>query len=460
MTLNQFALVLRQYWRSIVAVALTIILATVAVTMLTPKQYTASSTLFLTVNGAGSASELNQGSSYTERQVASYAKVATSAMVLDPVISSLHLPETTTELAKELTVSSPSNTSLLQVSVTQPTAEGAKQVADAVANQLVASVTKLSTSTSQALVKATVTDPAAVPESPSSPKWAQNIALGLVLALLLGIGQAVLRRTLDTRVRSTADVADTVDEALLGTISRTGVRSKKSGYGYGYGASTNPVDEDLRRLRTNLRFLGLGTTRLPYLVITSATALEGKTYTSTGLARVLTEAGSRILLIDADLRRPMVSEWLDIDGSVGLSQVLSGQLDLPDAIQTAPDGFDVIPAGPIPPNPAELLGQPRMRAALEALSHSYDLILIDSSPVLPVTDGVVLAELAGSAVLVARADKVTRPQLRMAADSVTAGGGEVLGIILNDVDPRHHLHGEQYYRSRVTTAEEGANDAE
>lgn len=459
MNLTQFLNVVRQYWRSILAVALAVLIATAALTLLTPKRYTASSTLFLTVKGAESASDLNQGGSYTERQVASYAKVATSSMVLGPVREQLGLKDSTDELARNVSVVSPANTSLLQVSATQPTAEGARDVANKVAEQLVASVEKLSPASSgQPLVKATVTDPADTPLAASSPKTAQNLALGLVLALLLGLGQAFLRKGLDQRLHAPSDLAEAVDAALLGTVSRAGVKTK--GYGYGYTKGGNPVDEDLRRLRTNLRFLGLGTTRLPYLVITSATAGEGKTHTAVGLARVLADAGDRILLIDADLRRPMVNERVGLDGSVGLSQVLSGQLDLADAIQTAPEGFDVIAAGPVPPNPAELLGHARMRAALEALRSNYDLIVIDSAPVLPVTDGVVLTALAGSAVVVARANKATRAQVRSAVDSIVAGGGEVLGVVLNDVDPRRSVYGEQYYRSRdALVAGEVGSDA-
>ena len=193
MSLDYLTSTLARYWRSVTLALLIVIASVLLATYLTPSMYTSSSTLFLSVRGAESASDLNQGGSYTERQVASYARVATSSMVLSPVISELGLAMTPEELARSVSVSSPAGTAILKISATWPTAEGAQAVADKIAYQLVASVAKLSpTSGNEPLVSATVTDPAGLPGEKSSPRVAQNVALGLLLALLLAVGQALL----------------------------------------------------------------------------------------------------------------------------------------------------------------------------------------------------------------------------------------------------------------------------
>lgn len=438
---------LRRYWRSILTVFAAVLALTAMLTLLMPPRYTATSSVFLNVSGASTASELNQGGSYIERQVASYATVATQPVVLDPVIKKLGLQTNAVELAKNISVVSPANTTLLRISATDGRAEAAQQLAHAVATQLVESVSVLSPGQlgRDSLVTATVTDPGAFPTSPSSPKVAQNLALGLVLGLLLGVGQAILRDVLDVRVRTRRDVEVTVGESVLGTVARQG--AKRRGYA-AYGYAADATEEDFRRLRTNLRFLGFGTTRQPYLVITSADAGEGKTFTSLGLARSVAEAGHRVLLVDADLRRPMVADRTGLDNTIGLGHVLSGQIPPADVINPVQGGFDVMVAGNVPPNPAELLGSPRLLQMLDALRASYDLIILDTAPVLPVTDGVVLASAVGSAVLVARAGTVTRPKLAAAVEAVHNGGGEVLGIVLNGADQAAGSSGYDSYSSR------------
>ncbi len=435
MSVSQLAHVVGRYWRSIAVILVVVVALSATATALTPARYTASSSLFLGVRGAESASDLNQGGSYMERQVASYAKVATSSMVLTPVIARLGLAASPGELARDLAVTSPANTAILEISASQPSPALAQALADAVAEELVVAVKRLApTSGDEALVTATITDPAELPLTQSSPRVLQNLALGSVLALLLAFGQAVLRQRLDTRVRHVEDAVEATGLGVLAGIAREGVKQPNS---YGYGTS----QEDLRSLRTNLRFLGLGTTRNPHLVVTSSVAGEGKTHVSVGLARVLADSGERVLLIDADLRRPRVAERLGLDSGVGLSQVLSGQVPFADAvIRSEQGGFDVLPSGPIPPNPAELLGRDAMRRLLDEVRPGYDLVILDTAPVLPVTDGVVLSALAGAALLVARSGMVTKSQLAAAAQALQAGGGDVAGVVLNGTEGNVHAY--------------------
>ena len=279
MSVSQLAHVVGRYWRSIAVILALVIALSATATALTPARYTASSSLFLGVRGAESASDLNQGGSYMERQVASYAKVATSSMVMTPVIARLGLAVPPGELARDVAVTSPANTAILEISASQPTPALAQALADAVAEELVVAVKRLApTSGDEALVTATITDPAELPLTQSSPRVLQNLALGAVLALLLAFGQAVLRQRLDTRVRHVDDAVEATGLGVLAGIAREGAKQPSA---YGYGTS----HEDLRSLRTNLRFLGLGTTRNPHLVVTSSVAGEGKTHGRGGQRR-------------------------------------------------------------------------------------------------------------------------------------------------------------------------------
>jgi capsular exopolysaccharide synthesis family protein len=152
------------------------------------------------------------------------------------------------------------------------------------------------------------------------------------------------------------------------------------------------------------------------------------------LAVSLADTGARIILIDADLRRPSIDEYMGIDGAVGLTTVLTGQAEIQDAIQPFDNStLDVLPGGQVPPNPSELLGSAAMNMLLERLRASYDMVLLDSPPLLPVTDGAVLSKMAGGALVILGANWVRRPQLQETLGSLQAAGAPVLGIVMNKV---------------------------
>jgi succinoglycan biosynthesis transport protein ExoP len=152
------------------------------------------------------------------------------------------------------------------------------------------------------------------------------------------------------------------------------------------------------------------------------------------LAVSLADTGARIILVDADLRRPSIDDYLGIDGTVGLTTVLTGQAEIQDAIQPFDDStLDVLPAGQVPPNPSELLGSAAMDMLLDELRASYDMVLLDSPPLLPVTDGAVLSKLTGGALVILGADRVRRPQLHETLESLQTAGAHVFGIVMNKV---------------------------
>lgn len=436
MELRDYLAVLRKYWRSLTALVLLGVFAAAAVNLLSIPTYTARTALFFSVNGGGTAAELAQGTTFTGKQVESYVEVATSPLVLQPVITNLGLSETPETLAQRLTVSVPSNTAVINIAVTDPSPQAAAAVADAVSNQVVETVRALSPNSvnGQKAVVATVIRSAAKPTSQTTPKVAQNLALGLLLGLFLGVGQAILRDTLDTRIRTDADVAEVTDAPVIARIAFD--KDSAAGSVLVLDDRTSPRAEAFRRLRTNLQYLDPGAGGRS-LVITSSIPDEGKTSTAIDTAQVLADAGLRVLLIDADLRKPSVAKALALEGAVGLSTVLIGRAQLQDVVQEAGgSSLQVLPAGEIPPNPAELLGSAAMARLVTTATQQYDAVVIDAPPLLPVTDAAILSRITAGALLVVGSGEVRAPELAAAVESLAAVEGKVLGVVLNKLPER------------------------
>lgn len=431
MDVQDYLNLMRRYWRTIVATVLVVVALTSILSLVQKREWTATTSLFVAVESGGTAGELFQGANYAERQVKSFVEVAKSPFVLQPVIDSLRLDSTPRELGEDISVAAPINTSIIEMSAVRENPREAADIANLAADSLARAVEGLSPRSSdgqQQLVQATVIERATVPTSPTSPKPLQNLALGILLGALLGVGQALLRNRLDTRIRTAADVAHVTDSTVIGAIANHlhAPDDEKSGY--------SPTDESFRTLRTNLGFVGLAGERRSSFVLTSSVPAEGKTEIVTRLARSLAEAGERVLLVDADLRRPQVAERLGLEGAVGLSHVLSGQAKAWDMVQPGDvAGLDVLPAGAIPPNPSELLASEALATFLREAESRYAFVLFDAPPLLPVTDAAVLASHVGGAIVVARSGLVTQHELGAALNSLEAAGGDLIGIVLNDV---------------------------
>lgn len=458
MELAQYLGVFRQYWRSVLATMLAVIALTAGFTLLQKPKFSSASAVFLTVESGGSAGELSQGATYAERQVLSYANVATQAIVLDPVIKKLGLEITPKKLAEELDVTTPVATSVINIAATDGSAEGAALLANTVAESLRDAVRELSPPgpDGSPLVSATVINQAVVPDRPSSPRPAVNLALGGVLGLMIGLGQALLRKILDTRLRTSEDLQQLSDAPLLGTIGQVGTTPERQVLEGEHWAAA----EAYRRLRTNVGFVGLGGERRPSIVFTSATQGEGKTETSVNLARVLAQTGKTVLLVDADMRRPQVAKRMGVDSELGLSDVLTGRGSLTELVITVAPNLTVLPAGTSPPNPSELLGSEAMAQLVATVERQFDYVLFDSPPLLPVTDAVVLASQTAGAVVVARSGVVLRQEFQAALTLLAAGEVTLLGMVLNDAPPGADgsIGGENVYYHR--RGEETSSDVE
>ena len=193
--------------------------------------------------------------------------------------------------------------------------------------------------------------------------------------------------------------------------------------------------EAFRSLRTSLLLSNVGHPP-KYILFTSATPSEGKTTTASNLACVLAQGDSRVLLIDADLRRPNVHHRFGLNGKVGLTTLLTGATKLEDTVQNIPEvpNLDILPSGPVPPFPTEMLSSEAMNELLARCGELYTYVIIDSPPILSVTDGVILARDAEAVVLVVRHGKSSKHVVRRARDLLLRSGAQITGIVLNAVD--------------------------
>lgn len=436
MDLRDYLEILRRRWISALLVALAVLGAVAAYTFTATPKYTATTRLFFAVQGTESVTDLAQGSTFAEKQMTSYAQVVTSPLVLDPVIRELDLDMTPEQLAESLTAVVPTDTVILGISATSTNPRRATAIANAVGDEVSQAAATLNQKRSDGsdAVKATTLAPAVVPATPSSPNVVRNLLLGLALGLMLGVGVAMLRHVLDTKVRSDVDVRALTDSSVLGVVS------------YAEEVHKHPLilrdqplsaaSEAVRRLRTNLQFIDVAS-RPKSIVITSSISAEGKSTIVLNLAASLADAGARVLLIDADLRRPSLAEYLGLEGAVGLTTVLIGRAEIGDVVQpVGKSTLDVLPAGQVPPNPSELLGSPEMAKLLEHATETYDMVLLDSPPLLPVTDAAILSKLAGGALLVVGADRIHRPQLLDTLESLETAGAHLFGIVVNKVARR------------------------
>ena len=293
-----------------------------------------------------------------------------------------------------------------------------------------------------------IIDRAEAPTYPSSPRPMRNLAIGFLLGLALAGLAVFLRDQLDDVIHVPEDVEDKLDLSLLGVVPRA--------------ESGNPMEElddpksPIAEAYNSLRGALLYSTAagLPgILVVTSAQATEGKSTSSMAIAKGFGRMKMRALLIDADLRRPAIHKMTGAKMDVGLSDVLTGQAELEQAVQhVEEDGFFVVPAGPLPPSPSELLSSPRMAQVLEQASQDYDVVIVDSPPVLGLADAPILAAIADGTVFVVEAERGRSGQLKTALRRLRSMKPVLLGAVLAKFDPARSgnrysaYYGYEYYK--------------
>lgn len=450
MELRDYIRILRRNWIMIVALALLGLLVGGVSSLLIKPTYTATTQLFVAIQNSGSAAELQQGNSFSEARVQSYVKAATTPIVLQPAIDSLGLDVTAEKLASKVKVGSDLNTVLINIAVQDGSAVEAAAIAKAVGASLITAVDSLEKPQTGGTspVRLSVITPAVAPTSPSAPNTKLDLALGLLVGLALGLAAAVLRNTLDNRIRGEAELRHVSTATILGGIAFDSAVGKAPLLTQ--APSQSPRAESFRTLRTNLQFANVSG-KAKTVMITSSVPGEGKSTTAANLAIALAQSGQSVCLIDADLRRPTISELLGLEKNAGLTTALVGRADVNDLLQPwGPDNLFVLTSGQIPPNPSELLGSEEMKRLIIRLEHTFDAIVIDSTPLLPVTDAAVLSQHVGGAVLVVGTHKTKRPELEKALAALDIVDANVIGVVLNRLPVKGpDAYAYSYYASDV-----------
>lgn len=432
MELSNYLRILHRNW--ILIVALTILggAGAYGYSLLQTPTYEANTQLYVSVRSDTSGvSELAQGTNFARQAVVSFVDVVDSAVVLDRVINDLNLDTTAQELARSVSASSPTNSVIISIRVSNTNADTAATIANSVgsnfADVVVNSLEKPQGDTAS-LVRIETIEPALVPTAPASPHTTVNLVLGIVIGLGLGIAIAVLRSILDTRIHSLHDIEAATEAPVLGGIALDPEARKRPLIVH--ADPRNPRAESFRSLRTNLQFIDVdGSSRS--FVVTSAGPGEGKSTTTANLAIALAETGARVALVDGDLRLPRVADYMGIEGGVGLTDVLIGRAELVDVLQQWGTGkLFVLTSGRTPPNPSELLGSQAMQRTLDALAEAFDYVLIDAPPLLLVTDAAVVSRFTSGVLIVAASGSTKKPQLTAAVEKLHAIGSRLFGVIV------------------------------
>jgi tyrosine-protein kinase Etk/Wzc len=297
-----------------------------------------------------------------------------------------------------------------------------------------------------------IVDPAELPEKPVKPKKRLNALLGLILGLSLGLSMAFVVEYLDDSIKTWDDIKDGIDLPLLGSIPSILESSPIQKYRntremewfslesrlLTHYEPRSPIAESYRNIRTNIQYFDLSR-EMKTILFTSPNPKEGKSTTVSNLAITLAQQDQKVLLIDCDLRKPILDHIFYQKREPGLTNVLMGQAGISIAVHpTKVDNLSLLSCGSIPPNPSELLSSSRMRDLLTRLKDEYDFILVDSPPVLAVTDASILSTEVSGVILVVRSRTTSPDMVEEARDRLFNVGARVIGVVLNDLDLERH----------------------
>lgn len=466
--------------RHLLVIVLTAVLFAVAgfagTTMFITPQYQATATMIVNTRQDQTANVTNDQITSARNLVDTYSIIIKSDTVLDQVIANLGLALNYEELNAKVSVSAVNDTQVMQIAVTDPNPESARRIAEEITNVAPGEIIEAVEAGSVKVISA-----ARAGEYPVSPSKSRNTAIAGLLGAVLVIGIVVIKELLNNTVKTDADIQKKLGLNVLGVIplvqlpgekkishkkQRKGahvdrklvsISSKEVPFGY---------VEAFKSLRTNLNFVALSG-ECKTIIVTSSVSLEGKSGTAINLATSLAEGGKRVILLDCDLRKPILHRYLRISNKrgMGLTGILSGSTTLSETVQVYGNpSFHVLTAGAVPPNPAELLGSNKMRTLIAKLAEVYDYILIDTPPATVVTDAAVIGSFVDGALLVVRQDFANVDTVQLAKRNLEATNTQILGTVLNDFDAKTtsyssayaYAYDNNYYTSNATKDEEAA----
>lgn len=450
--LRDYWLTIRRRWRLIV---LCVCLAASAASFFTwqaTPMYASSAQLFVSTASADTG-EASTGGFFAAQRVESYVDLVKNRSLAETVATNLGGEIEPTDLQAAITSASVPETVNLTVTAQYSDPVVARDIAQAYAQALSDLVSDIETPESggDAPIRVSIVDNAQINDVAVSPNSTRNLGLGIILGLLLGVGLAVLRDLLDTSIATAEDLAEVTDRPILGNINNDlGAVRKSPGEAL---AEATPWAEAFRVLRTNMQYVEVDHDHRVF-VVSSSLPGEGKSTTVSNLAITLAMAGESVCIVECDLRRPTMASRLSLDDAVGTTSVLIGKVSLDDALQPyGESGLQVLTCGPRPPNPSELLQSHQMEMLIKELQSRFAVVLLDAPPLLPVTDGALLAARADGMLAVVRHGKTTKDQLNHALERVDSVGAKCVGVVMNMVPLKARGRGGYAYGYQYTYTE-------
>lgn len=463
MELRDYLRILRLRWRTVAVSTLLAVVAALAYSLAAAPVYVAQSTVFLSVSVGQSSGQLSRGFAYAQNLAVLYSRVASEPVVLDPVIEDLGLTTTATQLSRSVVAQTPRDTVLIQIRVSQRDPRLAARIADSVAAQLTSAVDDLlpksttsETGSGRIPVRLTTVAPASVPSAPTSPRLSLNLAFGLALGLVAGCVLALLRDSLSGRI-DRRDVARITQAPVIATLGRdvdgssrrslTRLRPSllrpsrpRPGARSGTAGDAAPTERtslepergsDVQQLRAGFEHLrarhGLRT-----VALVPAVDDDGAAAVAARLARSLAQAGVDVLLVDGDVRRPVLGQRFGLSDSPGVANVLQGRTTSTVAVARLGGRMPaLLPAGERPTDPSAVLAGGAVAELLREAAEEYDVVLVKAPPVLRVADGLLLAATADAALLVVDQHAMRRTELLESVQALELAGARLRGVVLS-----------------------------
>jgi polysaccharide biosynthesis transport protein len=387
----------------------------------------------------------------SERLTSTYAELVPRRPMLTQVRDKLSLPIDEDELSRRVSVRPIRDTQLLRIAVDHEDPAFAALIANTLADVFIADNAQQLGSRPGTV---SIAEVAEEPSSPSSPNVRLNTILASILGLMLGGAAIFLLEYFDDTVKSPEDIEKATGLITLGTVTRfKGSRSHDDRIWA--EATLNPAtSEDYRQIRTNIHFSLLGK-KTKSILVTSSSPSEGKSTTAANLATVLAQAGSSVILVDSDLRRPTLHKDLKTANSFGLTGLLLSEMETPNTalLSTSTKGLRLLPSGPLPPNPSEILMAPAFNTLVARLKDTADYVIFDSPPLLAVTDARLLARQVDATILVVEVGKVRTEISKRSYDSLAQADGRIMGVVLNKVTARRRGYYYGYYDRHLSSGD-------
>ncbi len=433
---------LLNYFKSKIGLIILVLFCAITIgnsfTMLTRVPMYQSTTKIVLVSENGS----NQGDlQFNRNLVGTYSEIIKSRTVLSNVINNLGIDETAEELSKNTTVTSVSNTEVIIITVANKNAEDAKLIADETAEVFMKEVQKI-----YKLNNVSVIDKAQEASSPFNINYVKDNVIYIAIGLILGLGIAFVMYYFDTTIKTSNEIEDKLGENVLGTVP-------KEENSYDLVININPksiFSEAIKSIRTNLAFSSIDK-EIKVILNTSPEASDGKSFISANLAVAYAQTDKRVLIIDCDLRRGRQHEVFEVMNptSGGYSNLIlnygEGVVIGDYVSRTNVKGVDIIPTGPTPPNPVELLSSDNNRRLLNRLKRLYDIIILDCPPVLGLSDAMVLTQFSDANLVVVSAKKTKFENLEKTKKQFEQVKAEIAGVILNKAETTHSEQYGYYY---------------